>query len=55
MIEAGAASGALQICPYFGSGSRRAGPVDDVNVFNMPFVFRNSKHMEKVIDGGDRR
>ena len=28
------------------------GPVvDDVNVFNMPFVFRNSKHMEAVIDG----
>src|SRR6188474_379466 len=28
------------------------GPVvDDVNVFNLPFVFRNSKHMEAVIDG----
>ena len=28
------------------------GPVvDDVNVFNMPFVFRDSAHMEKVIDG----
>ncbi|MGE9007845.1 TRAP transporter substrate-binding protein [Leptospira interrogans] len=28
------------------------GPVvDDVNVFNMPFVFRDSKHMEAVIDG----
>ena len=28
------------------------GPVvDDVNVFNLPFVFRNAKHMEAVIDG----
>ena len=25
--------------------------MDDVNVFNMPFVFRDSKHMEAVIDG----
>jgi tripartite ATP-independent transporter DctP family solute receptor len=28
------------------------GPVvPDVNVFNMPFVFRNEEHMRKVIDG----
>jgi tripartite ATP-independent transporter DctP family solute receptor len=25
--------------------------VDDVNVFNMPFVFRSEEHMRKVIDG----
>jgi tripartite ATP-independent transporter DctP family solute receptor len=28
------------------------GPVvDDLNVFNMPYVFRNSAHMQQVIDG----
>src|SRR5712692_7970934 len=28
------------------------GPViDDLNVFNLPFLFRNTEHMEKVIDG----
>jgi tripartite ATP-independent transporter DctP family solute receptor len=28
------------------------GPVvDDLNVFNLPFLFRNTDHMEKVIDG----
>ena len=28
------------------------GPVvDDLNVFNLPFVFRNTAHMQKVIDG----
>ena len=28
------------------------GPVvDDLNVFNMPYVFRNTAHMQKVIDG----
>ena len=28
------------------------GPVvDDLNVFNLPYVFRNTKHMEEVIDG----
>lgn len=28
------------------------GPViDDLNVFNLPFLFRNTAHMEKVIDG----
>src|SRR5512139_2903543 len=27
------------------------GPVvDDLNVFNMPYVFRNTKHMQQVID-----
>ncbi|MNL56412.1 Bacterial extracellular solute-binding protein, family 7 [compost metagenome] len=25
--------------------------VPDVNVFNMPFVFRDQVHMRKVIDG----
>jgi tripartite ATP-independent transporter DctP family solute receptor len=25
--------------------------VDELNVFNMPFVFRNEEHMRKVIDG----
>src|SRR6266853_6705945 len=28
------------------------GPViDDLNVFNMPFLFRDTAHMQKVIDG----
>ncbi|MEP7031840.1 MAG: TRAP transporter substrate-binding protein DctP, partial [Pseudolabrys sp.] len=28
------------------------GPVvDDLNVFNLPYVFRNTKHMQAVIDG----
>src|SRR5438034_10319184 len=28
------------------------GPViDDLNVFNLPFVFRNTEHMQHVIDG----
>jgi tripartite ATP-independent transporter DctP family solute receptor len=28
------------------------GPViDDLNVFNLPFLFRNTEHMQKVIDG----
>src|SRR6201982_4018937 len=28
------------------------GPViDDLNVFNLPFIFRNTAHMQKVIDG----
>ena len=28
------------------------GPVvDDLNVFNLPFLFRDTAHMEKVIDG----
>jgi len=28
------------------------GPVvDDLNVFNLPFLFRNTDHMEKIIDG----
>ena len=31
------------------------GPVvDDLNVFNLPYVFRNTAHMQKVIDGADR-
>jgi len=25
--------------------------IDDLNVFNLPFLFRNTAHMEKVIDG----
>ncbi|MGE0717102.1 MAG: TRAP transporter substrate-binding protein [Alphaproteobacteria bacterium] len=48
MIEQ-AQVGALQIARI------SVGPVgtivDELNVFNMPFVFRDSKHMEKVIDG----
>src|SRR6266568_986613 len=48
MIEQ-AQLGALQIARI---SVGAVGPVvDDVNVFNMPFVFRSSKHMEKVIDG----
>src|SRR5258708_24228018 len=28
------------------------GPViDDLNVFNLPFLFRNTAHMQKVLDG----
>src|SRR5580693_8599460 len=28
------------------------GPViDDLNVFNLPFLFRNTGHMQKVVDG----
>ena len=28
------------------------GPVvDDLNVFNLPFLFRSTEHMEKVVDG----
>ncbi len=48
MIEQ-AQVGALQIARI------SVGPVgtivDELNVFNMPFVFRDSKHMEAVIDG----
>ncbi|BBK43134.1 C4-dicarboxylate ABC transporter [Allostella vacuolata] len=48
MIEQ-AQIGALQIARI------SVGPVgtivDELNVFNMPFVFRDSRHMEKVIDG----
>jgi tripartite ATP-independent transporter DctP family solute receptor len=41
--------GALQIARI---SVGAVGPVvDDVNVFNMPFVFRDSKHMEAVLDG----
>src|SRR6187549_3792363 len=48
MIEQ-AQVGALQIARI---SVGAVGPVvDDVNVFNMPFVFRDAKHMEKVIDG----
>jgi tripartite ATP-independent transporter DctP family solute receptor len=48
MIEQ-AQVGALQIARV---SVGAIGPVvDDLNVFNMPFVFRDGKHMEKVIDG----
>ena len=48
MIEQ-AQLGALQIARI---SVGAVGPVvDEVNVFNMPFVFRDTKHMEKVIDG----
>jgi tripartite ATP-independent transporter DctP family solute receptor len=41
--------GALQIARI---SVGAVGPVvDDVNVFNMPFVFRDSRHMEAVLDG----
>ena len=29
--------------------------VPELNVFNLPFMFRDDAHMEKVIDGADRR
>jgi tripartite ATP-independent transporter DctP family solute receptor len=48
MIEQ-AQVGALQIARV---SVGAIGPVvDDLNVFNMPFVFRDGAHMEKVIDG----
>jgi tripartite ATP-independent transporter DctP family solute receptor len=48
MIEQ-AQVGALQIARI---SVGAVGPVvDEVNVFNMPFVFRDSKHMEAVLDG----
>ncbi len=48
MIEQ-AQVGALQIARI---SVGAMGPVnDDVNVFNMPFVFRDEAHMRKVIDG----
>jgi hypothetical protein len=38
-----------RICARLG---RRARPVvDELNVFNLPYVFRNTTHMQKVIDG----
>lgn len=41
--------GALQIARI---SVGAVGPVvDEVNVFNMPFVFRDAKHMEAVLDG----
>jgi tripartite ATP-independent transporter DctP family solute receptor len=48
MIEQ-AQVGALQL-PRVSVGT--LGPVvDDLNVFNMPYVFRNTAHMQKVVDG----
>ena len=48
MIEQ-AQVGALQIARISVGGM---GPVvDDLNVFNMPFIFRDEAHMRKVIDG----
>ncbi len=48
MIEQ-AQVGALQIARI---SVGAMGPVsDDVNVFNMPFIFRDEAHMRKVIDG----
>ncbi len=48
MIEQ-AQIGALQIARIFVGAM---GPVvDEVNVFNLPFVFRDEAHMRKVIDG----
>src|SRR6185436_10755822 len=48
MIEQ-AQVGALQIARV---SVGALGPViDDLNVFNLPFLFRNTAHMQKVIDG----
>jgi len=48
MIEQ-AQIGALQIARI--SVGAMGPVVDDVNVFNLPFVFRDEAHMRKVIDG----
>ncbi len=48
MIEQ-AQVGALQIARI--SVGAMGPVVDEVNVFNMPFVFRDEAHMRKVIDG----
>ena len=48
MIEQ-AQVGALQIARI--SVGPMGGIVDELNVFNMPFVFRDVPHMQKVIDG----
>src|SRR5579871_4210096 len=48
MIEQ-AQVGALQM-PRVSVGT--LGPVvDDLNVFNLPYVFRNTAHMQRVVDG----
>src|SRR6266511_4638017 len=41
--------GALQIARI--SVGAMGPVVDDLNVFNMPFIFRDEQHMRKVIDG----
>ena len=41
--------GALQIARV--SVGALGATVDDLNVFNLPFVFRDVAHMRKVIDG----
>ena len=48
MIEQ-AQVGALQIARI--SVGPMGPVVDELNVFNMPFVFRDEAHMRKVIDG----
>ena len=48
MIEQ-AQVGALQIARI--SVGAMGPVVDDLNVFNLPFVFRDEAHMRKVIDG----
>src|ERR1700755_3601144 len=48
MIEQ-AQVGALQIARI--SVDAMGPVVDDVNVFNLPFIFRDEAHMRKVIDG----
>src|SRR6478672_13335084 len=48
MIEQ-AQVGALQIARV--SVGALAPEIDDLNVFNMPFIFRDEDHMRKVIDG----
>src|SRR3979409_1556365 len=48
MIEQ-AQVGALQIARISGGAMGRV--VDELNVFNLPFIFRDETHMRKVIDG----
>jgi TRAP-type C4-dicarboxylate transport system substrate-binding protein len=48
MIEQ-AQVGALQIARI--SVGAMGPVVDELNVFNMPFIFRDEAHMRKVIDG----
>ena len=48
MIEQ-AQVGALQIARI--SVGAMGPVVDDLNVFNLPFIFRDEAHMRKVIDG----
>src|SRR6201997_2061580 len=44
-----AQSGVIQ--QFCVSGGELGPVIDDLNVFNLPFLFRNTAHMQKVIDG----